>query len=390
MANIYGSYGPEWWQARDWEYGPGPARRRRRGISGCGGCLIMALLFFFSLTVVGLLLTRNLQLGGGLGSAGAAGAGAAPAPGVARRLDPGLVDVVSTLGYQDAQAAGTGLVLTSSGEILTNNHVIDGATSVSVTDIANGRTYTAIIVGYDIEDDVAVLQLRDASGLRTVRLGDSSTVTVGQRVTAVGNAGGRGGTPTVASGTVTGLDAAIIATNAGENTTEHLRGLIRTDVRLEPGDSGGPLYDQHSLVIGVNTAATTGFELQQSGSMGFAIPINRALSLSEQIVAGQSSADVHIGPTGFLGVQLLWKTTGGSSGKVPVVVGVLPGTPASRAGLGYGDVLLSVGGRSEASQSAVQADLSQFHPGDRVSVRWLDPHGVTHRAVLVLASGPAD
>jgi S1-C subfamily serine protease len=379
------SYGPEWWQARDWE--PGPVRRRRRGISGCGGCLIMALLFFFSLTVVGLLLTRNLQVGTGTGTTGA---NALPSRGSVTRLDTGLVDVVSTLQYQDSEAAGTGLVLTSSGEILTNNHVIDGATSVLVTDIATGQSYPATIVGYDISADVAVLQLRGASGLPTARLGDSSTAVVGQRVTALGNAGGRGGTPSVASGTITGLGAAITAVNEGENVSEHLHGLIRTNVRLEPGDSGGPLYNAHSLVIGVDTAATTGFQLQQSGSQGYAIPINRALSLSHQIVAGQSSTSVHIGQTGFLGVELLWKSRAGSSSPVPTVVGVVPGTPAAGAGIASGDVLLSVGGHSDASQDAVQAALSQFHPGDRVTVRWEDAHGVIHQAVVVLAPGPAD
>jgi S1-C subfamily serine protease len=380
------SYGPEWWQARDWEYGP--VRRRRRGISGCGGCLIMALLFFFSLTVVGLLLTRNLQVGGT--GTGTTGAQAAPSRGAMARLDTGLVDVVSTLSYQESEAAGTGLVLTSSGEILTNNHVIDGATSVVVIDIASGQSYPASIVGYDITADVAVLQLRGAPSLPTARLGDSSTAAVGQKVTALGNAGGRGGTPSVASGVITGLDAAITAVNEGENVSEHLHGLIRTNVRLEPGDSGGPLYNAHSLVIGVDTAATTGFQLQQSGSEGYAIPINRALSLSHEIVAGQASTAVHIGPTGFLGVELLWKPTRSSSNSVPTVVGVVPGTPAAKAGLASGDVLLSVGGHSDASQDAVQAALSQFHPGDRVIVRWLDVHGVTHQAVVVLATGPAD
>jgi S1-C subfamily serine protease len=388
MGNMYGSQGPEWWQGREWGYEPVP--RRRRGIGGCGGCLIMALLFFFSLTVVGLLLTKNLQVGGGSGGTGTTGVNAAPPRGVVRRLEPGLVDVVATLGYQDAQAAGTGLVLTPSGEILTNNHVIDGATSVMVTDIATGQVYRATIVGYDIGADVAVLQLNGASGLRTVRLGDSSTVTVGQKVTALGNAGGRGGTPKVATGTVTGLDAAITAVNDGAHTSEHLLGLIRTNVPLQPGDSGGPLFNGSGLVIGVNTAASSGFHLQQSGSQGFAIPVNRALSVSRQIEAGQASTAVHIGPTGFMGVQLVWKQVPGSAGPVPVVAGVVPGTPAARAGLAQGDVLLSVAGRSEASQNAVQSQLSQFHPGDHVKVRWLDQNSVIHQAVIVLALGPAD
>ena len=108
------------------------------------------------------------------------------------RVDPGLVDIVTTLSYQQAQAAGTGMVLTRSGEVLTNNHVIEGATSIRVTDIGNGRTYRAVVLGYDRSHDVAVLQLRDASGLWTVRTGNSATAAVGQKVTGIGNAGRQG------------------------------------------------------------------------------------------------------------------------------------------------------------------------------------------------------
>ena len=130
---------------------------------------------------------------------------------VAHQTDPGLVDVVSTLGLQQAGSAGTGLVLTASGEILTNNHVIKGATSIRVTDIGNGRSYPAKVVGYDQSKDIAVLQLVGASGLQTVSLGDSSTVKVGDKVVAVGNAGGQNATPSVATGRVTGLNQSITA-----------------------------------------------------------------------------------------------------------------------------------------------------------------------------------
>src|SRR5690349_10780617 len=121
---------------------------------------------------------------------------------IADRVSPGLVDVTSTLGYASATAKGTGIVLTSNGEVLTNNHVINGATSVSVTDIGNGKTYKATIVGYDESHDIAVLQLSGASGLTTAATGDSSSVRVGDKVVALGNAGGAGGTPAVAAGAV--------------------------------------------------------------------------------------------------------------------------------------------------------------------------------------------
>src|SRR5215469_8854056 len=114
---------------------------------------------------------------------------------VAQKVDPGLVDIVTSLGFQQAEGAGTGLVLTSSGEVLTNNHVIEGATSIRATDVGNGTTYRARVVGYDRGHDIAVLRLIGASGLQTVTLGNSSDAAVGQKVVALGNAGGRGGTP---------------------------------------------------------------------------------------------------------------------------------------------------------------------------------------------------
>ena len=122
---------------------------------------------------------------------------------IASRVDPALVDVVSTDSYQGATSAGTGIVLSSTGEVLTNNHVIEGATSIKVTDIGNGKTYTATVVGYDASHDVAVLQLQGASGLTTASLGNSSSVQTGDSVTALGNAEGKGGTPSVATGSGT-------------------------------------------------------------------------------------------------------------------------------------------------------------------------------------------
>src|SRR6266571_1395792 len=117
---------------------------------------------------------------------------------IATQTDPGLVDIVSNLGLRQAESAGTGLVLTPSGEVLTNNHVIKGATAIRVTDIGNGRTYPAKVVGYDQSRDIAVLQLVGASGLQTAALGDSSSVQAGDKVVALGNALGKGGTPSVA------------------------------------------------------------------------------------------------------------------------------------------------------------------------------------------------
>ena len=136
----------------------------------------------------------------GSGSGSSAAGGPADAASIAQNVDPGLVDVNTSITYQGLQGAGTGMVLTPDGEVLTNNHVVEGATSISVTDVGNGKTYNATVLGYDRNEDVAVLQLQNASGLQTVSLGDSSKVSVGEGVVAIGNANGAGGTPSYAGG----------------------------------------------------------------------------------------------------------------------------------------------------------------------------------------------
>ncbi len=324
----------------------------------------------------------------------AAGPGySAPASGSIRsRVDPGLVDIVTTLSYQRAQAAGTGMVLTRSGEVLTNNHVIEGATSISVTDVGNGRRYRAVVLGYDRSHDVAVLRLRGASGLQTVRTGDSAGVAVGQRVTGIGNAGGKGGTPSVVTGRIVSVDAKVRASDMAANTTEKLSGLISHNAPIKPGDSGGPLVSSAGRVIGMNTAASAGFRLSGQ-TTAFAIPINEALSIARRIEAGASSATVHLGATGFLGVAVRpasqARASGGPAGSGIAVTGVFAGSPASRAGLAAGDLIVEAGGRRVRSPLELQATLEQHHPGDRVSIGWVDRAGHSHSATVVLMTGPA-
>jgi S1-C subfamily serine protease len=311
---------------------------------------------------------------------------------IAGQVDPGLVDVVSTLGFQQASAAGTGQVLTSSGEVLTNNHVIEGATSIRATDIGNGHTYTAKVVGYNRTHDIAVLQLQGASGLQTVTTGNSSTASVGQKVVALGNAGGKGGTPSVVAGHVTGLNAAITANDSGNGTAEHLTGLLHTNAAIQPGDSGGPLVNTAGRVIGINTAASSKFQFQSTASQtqAFAIPINQALSIAKQIEGGHASATVHIGATGFLGVQVA-PATGPAASSTPgaTIAGTVTGSPAARAGLTAGDTIVSVNGRQVTSPSDLQAALEQHHPGNSVTIGWTDQAGQSHSTTMVLANGPA-
>jgi S1-C subfamily serine protease len=316
---------------------------------------------------------------------------------IAAQTDPGLVDIVSTLGYQQAQAAGTGLVLTSSGEVLTNNHVIDGATSITVTDIGNGRSYHAKVVGYDQTKDVAVLQLQGASGLQTVNLGNSSAAKVGEKVVAIGNAEGKGGTPSVVTGKITGLNAAITASDEGSGTSEQLSGLISHNAPIQPGDSGGPLVNTAGQVIGIDTAGSSSSSpyqaAQTTATQAFAIPINEALSIADQIEAGHGSATVHIGATGFLGVEVTSASNAAAEG-VPTgsgasIAGVLSGSPAENAGITAGDVITSVDGQAVSSPSALQAAMEQHHPGDRVTIGWTDQNGQSQSASVALATGPA-
>ena len=310
---------------------------------------------------------------------------------IAAKVSPGLVDVVSTLGYQQAKGAGTGMVLTSSGEVLTNNHVIDGATSISVTDIGNGRTYSASVVGYDQHHDVAVLQLHGASGLQTVSLGNSSGAAVGERVVALGNAGGKGGAPSVVTGKIVGTGASIGAADQLAGTVEQLHGLIAHNAAIQPGDSGGPLVNRYGQVIGIDTA---GGRSQSGQTQGFAIPINQAVATARQIAAGTSSATVHIGPTGLMGVQVMHASQAAANG-VPAgsgaaVSGVLPSSPAAAAGLAGGDVITSVNGQRVTSPEGLQSALEPHHPGDQITVGWTDQQGQAHSGTVTLITGPAD
>jgi S1-C subfamily serine protease len=348
---------------------------------------------------------------------------------IASRVDPALVDIVTTLGYQNGSAAGTGIVLTSDGEVLTNNHVIRGATSIKVTDVGNGRTYTAKVVGYDASKDVAVIKLQNASGLTTANLGDSSSVQTGDAVTALGNAGGKGGTPSVATGAVTALNQSITASDEGSGAnSEQLSGLIETNADIQPGDSGGALVNSYGQVIGMNTAASSGTQFQsesgQSAAQAYAIPIDKAETIADQIEAGQSSSTVHIGATAFLGIESGGSSSGSGSGDSGgfgdgsgfggfgdgsgfgsqgdgsqgdgsgassgvTISGALSGSPAASAGLTEGDTITSVGGQSVSSADDIQQILVKNHPGDKISVNWVDQNGQSHTATVTLASGPA-
>jgi S1-C subfamily serine protease len=313
-----------------------------------------------------------------------------PGAGTAATSIQGIVDIYTNLGYQQAEAAGTGMVLTSNGRILTNNHVIRGATSIKVITLDTGKSYKASVVGYTVNHDIAVLQLKSASGLAVAPLGDSSSVKSGDSVTTMGNAGGAGGAPSVGTGTVVGLGRSITARD-DTGLAEKLTGLIETNAPLQPGDSGGPMVDANGKVVGIDTAASTSFTYQGSGTQGFAIPINSALSLVSQIVAGKASPTVHIGPTAFLGVQVSDSSPyymEGAPAKGLFVGRVVSGGPIDKAGVQVGDIVTKFNGMTLTSQAKLTTLVLSKSPGDTVQLRWVDQYGQVHSAALKLAVGP--
>ncbi len=361
--------------------------------------------------------TVGLPAATGAGTGKISSAAGAPAniATIAAKVAPDLVDINTVLGYQTEEAAGTGMVLTPTGKVLTNNHVIEGSTKISVTDIGNGKTYAASVLGYTRTQDVAVIQLKGASGLKTVHVGNSSSVKVGEPIVGIGNAGGTGGSPSAAGGSVIALDQSITASDQGSlgTTTEHLTGMIETNADIRPGDSGGPLVTTSGTVVGMDTAASAaqGFSFQGAVTgQGYSIPINEAMSFAHQIIAGKSSATVHVGGTAFLGVYVNATTStrtslGGfgfgstvtatpSSTAAPVsgaaIVNVIPGTPAQHAGLAPGDVITKVGGTAVTSPSGLTKIMLRYHPGDSVSVTWTTRSGQSQSATVTLANGPAD
>jgi len=298
-------------------------------------------------------------------------------------VDPAVVDI--TLALDGGEAAGTGMVLTPSGLVLTNNHVINGATSISVQIAATGPTHAAHVVGYDVVDDVALLQIEGVSGLKTVSLGDSAAVGVGDPVVAIGNALGAAGPHAVTTGSVDALDQSITA-NEPTGESQDLSGLIQMDARLRPGDSGGPLVNSAGQVIGMNSVASIGGRQFGRPSVGYAIPIVHALDIVRQIHAGSASASVHIGDRAILGVQVTDTTSPDAPGAR--VEAVSHGSPADGAGIRPDTVITSIDKAAITSVDDIGQALFPHSPGDSVEVTWTDTDGTSHTATLQLAVGP--
>jgi len=306
---------------------------------------------------------------------------------VSAKVNPAIVNINTELGLQGAAAAGTGIVLTADGQILTNNHVVAGATSIKVTSIGTGDTYKAEVVGYDRSEDVAVLRLQGASGLPTATIGDSSKVAVGDQILGLGNAGGRGGDPVPAPGTVTALDQSITASDESSGASEQLTGLIQVRANIESGDSGGPLVNADAQVIGVNTAASTGYQLngRRSGGagQGFAIPIDQAVDIAHRIVAGTASDKVHIGKTAFIGVSVA-----DAQGRGAQIREVVSRGPAQQAGLAAGDVITAIDGRRIDSATTLTTVMDTHHPGDQLTLTVSNAAGAQRQIQVKAIEGP--
>jgi S1-C subfamily serine protease len=318
---------------------------------------------------------------------------------VATSVDAGLVDITSSFTSQGSTAEGTGMVLTSNGLVLTNNHVIEDASSISARDVATGATYSATVVGYDVSKDVALLQLTNASGLTTVKTGNSDKVVSGESIVGIGNAGGVGGTPSYAAGTVTALNKAITAGDESNPAgAEKLTGLIQVKANIVPGDSGGPLVTTKGRVIGMDTAGSssggTGFEEfgQTTTNGGFAIPINQALAIVQSIENGKASSTIHVGTSAFLGVEFA-STSSTNVGTGTTIKGVkliqaIAGDPAAKAGLVAGDIITSIDGTSVTNGTILQQLLLTKRAGDMVTVGYTTSNGSTATTSVTLTSGP--
>ncbi len=314
---------------------------------------------------------------------------------IAAKVDPFVVDVNTVIETANGSgtAAGTGIILTSSGEVLTNNHVVSGSTSITVTIQGRSGTYAADVLGVDPTRDVALIQLEGVSGLPTATLADSSTLQVGEPVVAFGNALGQGGAPSVSSGAVVALDQSLTASDG--NSSEQLTGMIQMNARIAPGDSGGPIVNSASQVVGMITAGQSTGRVSTGTTVGFAIPTNTALAVVNQIRSGQPSSEVILGQVGYIGVQVsdLTPTVAAQLGlsltSGALVTGVVAGSPAQSAGIGRYAVITSAGGMTIDSSATLGTALHSHKPGDQVVVNWVDSAGSSHSASITLGTGPA-
>lgn len=280
----------------------------------------------------------------------------------------------------EGTASGTGMILSADGKVLTNYHVVAGTTAVMVTVADSGDTFPAKVLGFDQSRDVALLQLKDAHGLPTVKT-DDDPVAVGDRVAAVGNASG-GRKLTKAPGEVFATDQSLrVNSDSPWGNTEDLNGLIGTNAGAVPGDSGGPMFDAEDEVLGMTTAGST------DDHTSYAVPIAQALSVVRTIEAGRDSGSVRVGPAGFLGVSVPETEVTNKGAKVTTVSS---GSPAAKAGITTGSRITRVGDTKIVARINVANVIRATEPGSKVKIWWTSPSGKAKSATVTMGSSPVN
>jgi S1-C subfamily serine protease len=310
---------------------------------------------------------------------GQQGGGTTTGNAVAAAQSAGVVLIEAETG--SGIAAGTGMILTAEGQVLTNYHVVAGSDKVSVTVADSGNTYTATVVGFDQARDVALLQLKNASGLTTVTV-DKDQVAVGDAIAAVGNASG-GGELVKAAGKVTATDQSLtVSSDSPWGSSEDLSGLVETNARAVPGDSGGPMFDSQNEVLGMTTAGST------KDRTSYAVPIATALAVVDQIETGQDAGTVRVGPAGYLGIKVADAETGSAVGKT--ITQVVAGSPADKAGVVSGSKLTKVGDTTIKASANLATVIRALEPGQQVAIEWTTPGGTHKTATVTLGSSPVN
>jgi S1-C subfamily serine protease len=287
----------------------------------------------------------------------------------ASQVEPAVARIDTEIHYQNAIGNGAGIVLDPGGQVLTNFHVVAGADVITAS--VAGRSYPAELVGYDRRRDIAVLQLLGGGGLPAAPIGDSAGLVEGEPVVALGNAQGSNAPLTREVGTVTGFGRTVNAEDTLTGSKDELTGLIEFAAPVVAGDSGGPVVNGAGQVVGVTTAASVNFRMGPGGK-GFAIPINDAMGIANQIRSGAPSDSVHIGPPVLIGVGV---RTAPQRGQGVQIAEVLRGGPAEQAGLVGGDILLDLDGTPLDSATTLTYVLDRHYPGDVIDLTWIDGSG---------------
>jgi S1-C subfamily serine protease len=302
------------------------------------------------------------------------------------RVEPAVVSINSQSGGAGSggdfvEAAGSGMILTPDGEILTNNHVIAGATSLTVTLFGQTDALAAHVVGTDPGRDLALIQIDHASNLPTVVLGDSSQTQVGDTVLAIGNALALAGGPSVTEGIVSAEHRSLSAQN-DSGQTEDLTGLLQTDAAINPGNSGGPLVNADAQVVGMNTAvASNSSGNAPTQNIGFAITVDsvkpRLADLRRGGPGGAGATAPQLNPaanTAYIGVTVgavtpaLQQTDHLTPSSGALIISVQPGSPAASSGLRAHDVIVSLGSTPIQSPVGLTAAIHPLRPGDHVNI----------------------